>query len=102
MPSQYALHVFSNPTAVSDNVWEKWYLNEHLPDMVNSKTTTRASWYRQVPGKSTTKDADQKYVALYQTDEKFCLDTDNFRKDVRIKSESFPDPEATCDDYAKF
>jgi len=60
--SPYALHVFSHPTAVTPSLWEKWYREEHIPDMVNSGASTQASFYRNISANPP--DEDKKFLAL--------------------------------------
>lgn len=88
--SPYLLHVNSRPTVVSDKLWSEWYTIEHLPDLVNTKTSTRAAFYEEigVPGLGEASHP-RKFLALYQTDYAECLKTQNYI-DIRTTSELFP------------
>lgn len=99
MPSKYALHVFSHPAKVTDSLWEEWYRKEHVPDMVNSGASTRATFFR---ASDKTPHNAEKFFAFYQTDIKECLDTDNYRDHVRSTSELFEDREKGCREYGAF
>lgn len=99
MSSPYALHVFSRPTAVTDSLWQKWYEQEHIPDMVHSGASKRAAFYRSTGAAA---DPQKKFMAVYQTDIKECLDTDNYRNDVRSTSELFDNPKKGCRNYGAF
>ncbi|KAF2169027.1 hypothetical protein M409DRAFT_21038 [Zasmidium cellare ATCC 36951] len=88
--SPYLLHVNSKPTKVSDDLWTQWYTEEHLPDLVSSKTSTRATFYKELPslfgGESKN---PRNFLALYQTDFQECLKTENYTN-LRTTSELFP------------
>lgn len=95
MPSQYLLRVNSRPIKASSDVWEKWYVEEHLPDLVNSGTTVRAAFYRSthdLGGLSTASKIppdEKKFLAMYQTEFPACLETDQYQK-CRKTSEMLP------------
>ena len=95
MPTRpYLLHVNSRPKLVSDEVWQEWYVKEHLPDLVNEGCAVRATFHTEVVSGPTviegpTDSNPRKYLALYQSDIPECLDTDNYRKGVRKTSELF-------------
>lgn len=88
--SPYLLHVNSKPTKVSDALWSQWYTGEHLPDLVSSKTSTRATFYKELPpllgGEP---HSPRNFLALYQTDFAECLKTENYTN-LRKTSELFP------------
>lgn len=81
-PSLYFLWVNSRPTKASDELFVKWYTQEHVPDLVSHGASTRATFYREnfdIPG-STAKHHDRQwqgmnpdepehlyYLALYQS-----------------------------------
>jgi hypothetical protein len=68
-PAPYLLHVNSAPKQVSNDVWEEWYVKEHLPDLYNAKSCVRATFYEEIPmAPGQTLDHPRKYLALYQTD----------------------------------
>lgn len=75
MPSQHLRCVNSRPTNVDNKTWEKWYLEEHVPSLVNHNASTRVAFHRQifdVPamyGYDTHKNL-RNYLAIYQTDSK--------------------------------
>ncbi|KAK4500052.1 hypothetical protein PRZ48_008238 [Zasmidium cellare] len=85
----YLLHVNSRPSKVSDDLWTQWYIEEHLPDLVSSKTSNRATFYKELPplfdGAS---DSQRNFLALYQTDFQECLKTENYAN-LRKTSELF-------------
>ena len=90
----YLMHINSRPKLVSDEVWQEWYIKEHLPDLVNHGCAVRATFHTEVLSGPTVIDGPsesnpRKYLALYQSDIPECLDTDNYRKGVRKTSELF-------------
>lgn len=87
--SPYLLHVNSKPTKVSDDLWTKWYTEEHLPDLVSSKTSTRATFYRELPPILGGEPNPRNFLALYQTDFEESLKTENYTN-LRTTSELFP------------
>jgi hypothetical protein len=92
--SPYLMHINSRPKLVSDEVWQEWYIKEHLPDLVNHGCAVRATFHTEVLSGPTVIDGPsesnpRKYLALYQSDIPECLDTDNYRKGVRKTSELF-------------
>jgi len=95
MPSNYLLHVNSRPrpeAGVDDSLWEKWYTEEHVPDLVNSKTSTRAAMYREThdfafAGKDK---HPRKYLVLYQSDFEQPLKSDEYVNGVRHGSDMWP------------
>ena len=87
-PSPYLLHVSSKPTQVSQKLWEQWYIDEHLPDLVNSKTAVRATFYKEIAEPTPACDHPRKYLALYQTKFEECLKTKNYTE-LRKTSELF-------------
>ena len=88
--SLYLLHVNSKPTKVSNDLWAQWYVEEHLPDLVSSKTSTRATFYKELPplfeGAS---NSPRSFLALYQTDFQESLKTENYTN-LRTTSDFFP------------
>lgn len=93
-PALYLLHVNSRPNHVSNKLWEEWYIAEHLPDLVNSKTSIRATFYEEIPTPaSPTLSHPRKFLALYQTDFPESLETRNY-KDLRTTSELFKKEDA--------
>ena len=96
--SQYLLRVNSKPTAVSNDLWTKWYTVEHVPDLVNSKTSARAAFYQEIGHAFNPEPKDPNpFLALYQTDFKEPLKSDNYTNNVRRKSELFKEEGATSD-----
>ena len=68
-PGAYLLHVNSGPTNVPDTTWKEWYVKEHLPDLYNSKTCIRATFYEEIPfAMNPSPVHPRKYLALYQTE----------------------------------
>jgi len=96
MPSKYLLFVNSRPlpdAGVDDDAWIKWYTNEHLPDLVNSKTTTRACFYRETHEHafaSRVEKGERNFLAIYQTDFEEPLKTKEYLEGVRHSSDLFP------------
>jgi hypothetical protein len=91
--SPYLLLVNSRPTSVPDTLWTEWYTTEHLPDLVNSKASTRATFYQEVSAQTTTTNtADSNprhFLALYQTDHEEPLKSDGYVQEVRKHSDLF-------------
>lgn len=100
-PAQYLLHVNSRPTQTSDEVWKKWYIDEHLPDLVKSGTSVRASFYEEVvvPGGQGPENP-RKFLALYQSDFQEPLSTKNYT-DLRTTSELFKPGSSKSDAIAE-
>ena len=94
MPSKYLFAVNSKPTGCDDDTWEKWYSEEHIPDLVSHKASTRAAIYREtydVPSLNTAsseKPYPRKYMVIYQTDHEQVLNTKEY-KGIRKTSELF-------------
>lgn len=86
--SPYLLYVNSKPTKVSDELWTKWYTEEHLPDLVSSKTSTRATFYKELPPILGGDPNPRNFLALYQTDFEESLKTENYTN-LRTTSELF-------------
>lgn len=97
-PSSYLLHVNSRPVTVSDDLWKEWYTVEHVPDLVNSATSTRAAFYEEI-GHPLGRHPDhpRKWLALYQTDYEECLKTKNYEDGVRHSSELYAKEGAKSD-----
>ena len=102
MPSQvspYLLRVNSRPTKVDEATWEKWYIEEHVPDLQNAKVSVRAAFYRathDLGGLSTATDipADEKqFLALYQCETPAPLETKEYLEGVPKTSEMLPGKE---------
>ncbi|KAK3049654.1 hypothetical protein LTR09_009076 [Extremus antarcticus] len=88
-PAPYLLHVNSKPTQVSNDTWEEWYKVEHLPDLYNAKSCTRATLYEEVGHPlGPNPDHPRKYLALYQTELEELLKSDEY-KGIRNSSELF-------------
>lgn len=102
MPQQYLLWVNSRPrpeSGVDDGLWLKWYTEEHVPDLVNSKTAVRAAMYRETfdfAGASK-EQPPRRYLVLYQTDFEECLKSKEYMNDVRHSSELWPATTPTTD-----
>lgn len=85
----YLLHVNSRPIIVSDKLWKEWYVDEHLPDLVNSGISVRATFYEEIPAPfNPSPTHPRKFLALYQTDFKESLKTENYTA-LRTTSEMF-------------
>lgn len=89
-PSPYLLHVNSRPLLVSDALWQEWYTTEHVPDLINTGTSTRAAFYEEVGHPlAPNPDHPRKWLALYQTEYEECLKTKNYEDGVRHSSGLF-------------
>ncbi|KAF9735013.1 putative alpha/beta hydrolase [Paraphaeosphaeria minitans] len=79
-PAPYLLHVTSRPTQVSLQTWKKWYASEHLPDLVGSGTSIRATLYEEIdlPG-ATAGSSERRFLAMYQTPFETCLEKEQYR-----------------------
>ena len=96
--SPYLLYVNSRPTFVSNDLWTEWYTVEHLPDLVNSKTSTRAAFYQEIGHAFNPEPQDPRpFLALYQTDFEEPLKSDNYTDNVRRESELFQKGGATSE-----
>ncbi|KIW12294.1 hypothetical protein PV08_09571 [Exophiala spinifera] len=102
MPSQYLLEVNSRPqpsSGVDDKLWIKWYTEEHLPDLVNSHTSTRAAFYQESHDfAGAPKDRHPRsFLALYQTDFEEPLKSKNYLEKVRSSSSMWPAQKPTSE-----
>ena len=97
-PSPYLLRVLSKPTQVDESTWQKWYIEEHIPEVVNAGLATRGALLRanndfalktKTPPKSGDSKlhnvqlshfdelpADKTFCAVYQTDLEKPMDSD--------------------------
>ncbi|KAJ9615422.1 hypothetical protein H2200_001497 [Cladophialophora chaetospira] len=88
--SRYLVHVTSSPTTVPVAVWVKVHTEEHLPDLVNSKTCERADLYREISGAFSSRHVEPKsFLALYHTTFQEPLNTSNYTQGVRPTSDLF-------------
>lgn len=77
----YLLQVTSRPKVVSNQLWQKWYTQEHLPDLVSNNISSRATFYAEVPlDPSGALPSTRHHLALYQTDFANALETENSAK----------------------
>lgn len=94
-PSPYLLWVNSRATAVDDDLWQKWYIEEHVPDLVNGKASTRARFYKEIkggiPGTPAADAHPRKFLALYQTEFEEPLKSEEYLG-LRKTTEMFPTP----------
>ncbi|KAK5064437.1 hypothetical protein LTR84_000270 [Exophiala bonariae] len=102
MPLPYFLHVNSRPkpdSGVDNKLWEKWYITEHLPDLVNSGTTKRAAFYRETFDFPLAPEerSPRAYLAVYQTDFEDALSSSEFANNVRHGSDLFPTKRETTE-----
>ena len=94
--SPYLLWVNSRPTQVNDDLWIKWYIEEHVPDLVNHHASTRASFYRELSPEQAGEfnlggdPNPRKYLAVYQTDFEECLKHKEYTE-IRKTSEMWPE-----------
>lgn len=97
MPSTapYLLRVNSRPVnEVSPSLWQKWYVEEHVPDLVDSGVSTHAGFYRatndfNIPLTKPIKETDKEFLAMYQTKFAGCLETSTYQN-LRTTSELLP------------
>lgn len=92
MPSKYLLTVNSRPTACDEATWEKWYTEDHIPDLIAQGASTRAAFYREIHHarpSTTTEKLPRKYLALYQTDLGDVLNSEEIKL-TRTSSDLFP------------
>ncbi|KAI9708038.1 MAG: hypothetical protein M1820_004242 [Bogoriella megaspora] len=91
-PSPYLLHVTSRPTVVSERLWIQWYTEEHVPDLVNSRTSTRATFFQEVSLPKEFRPESPgfpcKFLTLYQTDFEEGMNSEEIRH-VRQGSDLF-------------
>ena len=65
-------------------------MDEHLPDLVNAKSCSRASFWEETPSVlNQNPDHPRKFLALYQTDFEELLKSDEYQGGVRRTSELF-------------
>jgi hypothetical protein len=103
-PSPYLLWVNSGPTQATVEQFEKWYTEEHVPDIVKAGASTRATFYREVfdfPGATREHherqwlSVDQEtrerltYLAAYQTNFEELLKCEEYLK-IPVVSDMFP------------
>ena len=110
-PSPYLLRVLSQPTKVDEQLWQKWYSTEHVPDVVDTGTTTRGALFRAyndftlqtktVSDSSDTqlhavqlshfdeKPTDKTFCAVYQSDFENLYESEEIKK-VRTSSDLLP------------
>lgn len=86
----YLLHVTSRPKVVSEDLYQKWYAEEHIPDIIKAQVASCGMLYRESPSPAdTTPNNPQKLLALYQTEYRECMKTANFIG-AKKTSEMFP------------
>lgn len=93
MPHPYILQVFSQPTAVSDELWRQWYLEEHIRDMVYFGVVKTACFYHAIGQVFSYNDPpahqsdDTSFLAHFQVDSSKPLSNPNFKEKVRQTTE---------------
>lgn len=93
MPHPYILQVFSQPTAVSGELWTQWYLEEHIRDMVYFGVVKTASFYSLVgqPFACNSPPAHQSdntsFLAHFQVEGPKPLSNPSFKEKVRQTTE---------------
>jgi hypothetical protein len=97
MPSQYLCRVNSRPTNCDDKTWEKWYTEEHIPDLINHQVSTRAALYREifdVPDLyAYNKEKNPRnFLAIYQTEFEDMSKSEEY-KATKTTSEVLPEKE---------
>ena len=120
-PSAYLLRVLSKPIQVDEKLWQKWYIDEHVPDVVGTGTCTRGALYRAyndfaLQTKTPTQSGETKlhsaqlshfdelptdktFCAVYQTNFEKPFESEEI-KEVRPTSELLPGKEySPCADW---
>ena len=104
MPRPYLLQVHSQPKSVSEDTWTQWYLEEHIRDMVYFKASRTGAFYRATSDVLTYLEPpndgndEKRFFAIYQLDRKGCLDTPEYKDNVRLRSALWDDASLTCRD----
>ena len=93
MPYPYILQVFSQPNAVSDDLWRQWYLEEHIRDMVYFGVVKTACFYHATSQTYSYNDPpvhqsdDTSFLAHFQVDSSKPLSNPIFKNKVRQTTE---------------
>ncbi|KAK5175591.1 uncharacterized protein LTR77_000730 [Saxophila tyrrhenica] len=92
MPQPYLLHVHSQPTTIAPQVYHQWYLEEHIRDMVYFKVMKNSAIYQSTSdallssNSNAQKTDSMPFLALYQTARSNCLESAEFKNNVRVRS----------------
>ncbi|KAF2723585.1 hypothetical protein K431DRAFT_14847 [Polychaeton citri CBS 116435] len=98
MPQPYLFQVFSKPT-IDEKIWEQWYTEEHIRDMVYFKAASNGAVYRIIAGPETSGSVEdssepltageggKNYFACYQTEKPHLLKSLEYTTRVRSESE---------------
>lgn len=86
------------PDVCPPEQYEKWYFEDHIPDVLSTSGIRRALFYTNTDPK-----ADRPYLALYPMADLPFLQSDEFVKGIRVKSPLLPKNkdggEGLCYDY---
>lgn len=111
MPDKYLLQVHTQPTGVSAPTWEQWYTEEHIRDVIYFQVAKTGAVYRANSDVPRSQGIDgtaeslslnrmkspsavppdgndfKRYLAIYQTKHRHCLQQPAFKDHVRLTSE---------------
>lgn len=98
-PGMLAAHSrLAQPDKCPPEQYEKWYFEDHIPDVLNTSGIKRALFYTNTDPK-----ADRPYLALYPLADLQFLQSDEFIKNIRVTSLLLPKGadgrEGLCYDY---
>lgn len=98
-PGMLAAHSrLARPDTCPPEQYEKWYFEDHIPDVLNTSGISRALFYT-----NTDATAERPYLALYPLRDLPFLQTDEFIKNIHVTSPILPKSEegtvGLCYDY---
>lgn len=95
-PSPYLLWVNSKPTKATEEQWIKWYIEEHVPDLVEHGASTRATFYRETYDfpRAAKEKHERQFLAMYQTKFEEPLKSKEYLE-IRRTSEILPGKQIT-------
>lgn len=98
-PGMLAAHSrLAQPDRCPPEQYERWYFEDHIPDVLNTSGINRALFYTNTDPK-----ADRPYLALYPLADLPFLQSDEFVKNIRVTSPLLPKGEdgkdGLCYDY---
>ncbi|KAF1811214.1 hypothetical protein P152DRAFT_474826 [Eremomyces bilateralis CBS 781.70] len=98
MPSPYILVANSRATTVDDDLWSKFYSEEHIPDVISCGVATKGLVYKETfdyPGAPPTKREPLNFTVIYQSPHQRPLSTPGAAK-IRHDSDVLPRPSLEC------
>lgn len=88
----------AQPNMCPPEQYEKWYFEDHIPDVLDTSGIKRAMFYT-----NTDPQADRPYLALYPLKDLPFLQSDEFIKNIRVTSPLLPKAadgkDGLCYDY---